>query len=203
MNGSKCVVAVAPNCPAELVRELLGAGVLPGQALIDVLLPTSDPQPYAELIKDAALAGTTRILPSPGKSFFSPHHLYWLWETLRPSENNLLLVADSPYQDPLTAVIVLSVLALSGKAITLLFATPEAIIDLTGEGYSGRWLTQELNSSVLVGELGRVFWFLKPIHVLYFLMFWGLIARKTVSDYLTSRSKKPRPKKTPDRVPQP
>ena len=47
MNGSKCVVTVAPNCPAELVRELLGAGILPAQAPVDVLLPTSDPQPYA------------------------------------------------------------------------------------------------------------------------------------------------------------
>ena len=202
MNGSKCVVAVAPNCPAELVRELLGAGILPAQAPVDVLLPTSDPQPYAELINDAALAGTTRILPSPGKSFFSPHHLYWLWETLRPSENNLLLVAESPYQDPLTAVIVLSVLALSGKAITLLFATPEAIIDLTGEGYSGRWLTQELNIKVLVNELGRLFWFFKPLYMLYVLMFGGLIVKKTVSDYLTSFPEKPRPKETPDRVPQ-
>ena len=203
MNGSKCVVAVAPNCPAELVRELLGAGVLPAQAPVDVLLPTGDPQPYAGLINDAALAGTTRILPSPGKSFFSPHHLYWLWETLRSSENNLLLVAESPYQDPLTAVIVLAVLALSGKAITLLFATPEAIIDLTGEGYSGRWLAQELNIKVLVNELGRLFWFFKPLYMLYVLMFGGLIVKKTVSDYLTSFPGKTRPKATPDRGPNP
>ncbi len=202
MNRSKCVVTVAPGCTAELVRELLGAGILPAQAPIDVLLPTSDPQPYAGLINEAVLAGTTRILPSPGKSFFSPHHLYWLWETLRPSENNMLLVADSPYQDPLTAVIVLSVLALSGKAITLLFATPEAIIDLTGEGYSGRWLIQELNIKVLVNELGRLFCFFKPLYMLYVLMFGGLIVRKTVSDYLTSFPEKPRPKETPDRVPQ-
>ncbi len=203
MNGSKCVVAVAPNCPVELVRELLGAGILPSQAHIDVLLPTSDPRPYAELINDANLARTVCILPSPGNNFFSPRHLYWLWKTLRPSKNNMLLVAESPYQDPLTAVIVLSVLALSGKAITLLFATPEAIIDLTGEGYSGRWLSQELNIKVLVSELGRLFWFFKPSYMLYVLMFSGLIVRKTVSENLTSFPKQPRPEETPDRVPQP
>ncbi len=203
MNGTKCVVTVAPDCPVELVRELLRAGVLPGQAHIDVLLPTIDPQPYAELINDANLAGRVCILPSPGRTFFSPRHLYWLWKTLRPSGNNLLLVAESPYQDPLTAFIVLAVLALSGKAITLLFATPEAIIDLTGEGYSGRWLTQELNIKVLVSELGRLFWFFKPSYMLYVLMFSGLIVRKTVSENLTSFPKQPRPEETPDRVPQP
>ena len=97
----------------------------------------------------------------------------------------------------------LSVLALSGKAITLLFATPEAVIDLTGEGYSGRWLTQELNIKVLVNELGRLFWFFKPLYMLYVLMFGGLIVRKTVTDYLASFQEKPRPKKTPTACPRP
>jgi hypothetical protein len=194
MNGRKTVVAVAPGCSAELVLELLGAGVLPGPGPVDVLLPNGGTGLPDLLLKKAALPQTTRILASPGKYFFSPHHLYWLWENLWTSTDNLLLVADSPYQDPLTALIVLTVLALSGKSITLLFATPEAMIDLTGEGFSGRWLTQELDVKVLVSELGRLFWFFKPLYILYFFMFGGLIAKKTAADFFSSRRVKSRSK---------
>jgi hypothetical protein len=202
MNGAKSVVAVAPGCSAELVLELLGAGVLPGPGPIDVLLPKSDARRFDGLLKKAGLPQTIRIITSPGKYFFSPHHLYWLWETLWTSENNLLLVADSPYQDPLTALIVLTVLALSGKAITLLFATPEAMIDLTGEGFSSRWLTQELDVKVLVNELGRLFWFFKPMYILYIFMFGGLILKRTASDYFSSSMRKSR-SKLPDNLPLP
>jgi hypothetical protein len=190
-NFSKLVLVIAPGCPANQIQELLGAGVLPRQTHFEVLLPPGDTRPYEQLMAEQHHPVPAGFLPSPGRHFFSPRHLYWLWENLWPSNRNMLLVADSPYQNPATAVLVLAVLALSGKEIMLLFATPEAVIDLTGQGFSERWLTQELNVRVLVKELGRVFWFLKPSYVLYFLMFWGLILRKKLKDYLASHQPNP------------
>jgi hypothetical protein len=192
MDLSKSVIVVAPGCPATLVQELLEAGVLPPRTHFDVLLPPGDSRPYDQLMAGQSHFLSARFLPSPSRHFFSPGHLYWLWENLWPSPSNMLLVAASPYQNPATAVLVLLVLALAGQEIKLLFATPEAVIDLTGQGFSGRWLTQELNIRVLVKELGRVFWFLKPMYVLYFLMFGGLIVRKMLSDYFASWSEKSR-----------
>jgi hypothetical protein len=189
---SMAVLVVAPGCPAELVQELLGSGVLPRQDQIDVLLPASDLRAYGQFLDHPGPAGAVRFLPSPSRRFFSPWHLHWLWENLRPSGHNLLLLADSPYQAPLTALLVLMVLALSGKEILLLFATPEAVIDLTGEGFSERWLTQELNVQILVKELGRVFWFLQPLNILYFLMFGGLIVRKKLGEFLAACKDKAR-----------
>ena len=191
-NFSKTVLVVAPGCPAELVQELLGAGVLPRHTDLDVLLPSGASGPYDQLIDNRSHAGSIRLWPSPSRHFFSPRHLSWLRENLWPSAQNFLLVADSPYQDPLTAVLVLLVLALSGKEIMLLFATPEAVIDLTGQGFSERWLTRELNIRILVQELGRLFWFLKPLNILYFLMFGGLVVRKMLADYLASPQVKSR-----------
>jgi hypothetical protein len=192
MNLAKAVIVVAPGCPDQQVQELLGAGVLPGETQFDVLLPPGATGPQAEPPASPGPARPARYLPSPSRQFFSARHLYWLRENLWPSPKNLLLVAASPYQNPFTAVLVLTVLALSGKEITLLFATPEAVIDPTGQVFSGRWLTQELNVRVLLREMGRLVWFLKPVYVLYFLMFGGLVARKTLSEYLASISGKPR-----------
>ena len=186
-DSARALLVAAPACPAELIEELLGAGVLPRDTDFEVLLPSADMQPYAQL-SDRTFARKVTFLPSPSRYFFSPRHLYWLWEKLWPSPNNFLLVVDSPYQDPVSALIVLSVLALSGKEITLLFATPEAVIDLTGEGFSERWLSRELNIRVLVKELGRLFWFLKPVYILYFLMFGGLIAKEKLAEFLASSS---------------
>ena len=190
MNFAKSVLVAAPGCPAKLLKELLGAGVLPRQTHFDVLLPPGDAGSPKEFTASPDPSRPASLLPSPARHFFSPRHLYWLWENLWPSSSNLLLVVDSPYQNPATAVLVLSVLALSGKEITLFFATPEAVIDLTGEGFSERWLKQELNIRVLVKELGRLVWFLKPLYVMYFLMFGGLIVRKMLSEYLASFSGK-------------
>jgi hypothetical protein len=72
----------------------------------------------------------------------------------------------------------LLVLYLSGQTITLLFATPEAVIDLDGQGFSDKWISQELNREILFKELHRVFWFLTPWDIIYFLMFAGLIAKQ-------------------------
>jgi hypothetical protein len=196
MSFSKAVIVVAPGCPAELIQELLGAGVLPRQTNVKVLLPSGDTRQYDQLMTELSSTGSAKVLPSPSRYFFSLSHLYWLWENLWPSENNLLLVVKSPYQDSVTALIVLSVMALSGKDIVLLFANPETVIDLTGQSFSERWLSRELNIRVLIKELGRFFWFLRPMNILYFLMFGGLIARKTLSEYLAFLSKRSRLKRT-------
>jgi hypothetical protein len=190
MNALKSVIVVAPDCPAELIRELLGAGILPDQTQFDVLLPAKNTGLYERLIEEQAQGEAARLLPSPGRSFFSPRHLHWLWNNLRVSEKTMVLVADSPHQDPVTALTALSVLALAGKTVTLLFATPEAVIDLSGQSFSERWLARDLNSRVLLKELRRLFWV--PLYVLYFLMFGGLVARKKASEYFASLSEKSR-----------
>lgn len=178
INSSKSILVVAPGCPEELVKELLSARVLPPHKDFVVLLPAGSNRQYNQLLDKQSSFGETRFFPSPGQSFFSARHLNWLWTNLRSSRDNMLLIVESPYQDPATALICLTVLILSGKTITLLFATPEAVIDMTGQGFSERWLSQKLDSKILAGELSRLFWFLNPWNILYFLMFGGLIVRQ-------------------------
>ncbi len=187
-------MVVAPKCPAELIRELLGAGFLPRQTKLEVLLPSRNTELYDQLLDEQPQFESARLLPSPGRGFFSFRHLYWLWKKVRVSENTLVLVADSPHQDPITALTALTVLALAGKTVTLLFATPEAFVDLSGQNFSERWLARELNFRVLLRELKRLFWV--PLYVLYFLMFGGLVVRKKVIDYFASLSEKSRQKNT-------
>jgi hypothetical protein len=188
MNALKSVIVVAPDCPAELIRELLGAGILPRQTQFDVLLPAKNTRLYDRLMAEQTHSGSARFVPSPGRRFFSPRHLYWLWQNLRVSENTMVLVADSPHQDLVTALTALTVLALAGKTVTLLFATPEAVIDLSGQSFTERWLVRDLNTRVLLKELRRLLWV--PLYVLYFLMFGGLVARKKASEYFASLSEK-------------
>jgi hypothetical protein len=197
-NFSKAVIVVAPKCPAELIRELLGANFLPRQTQFDVLLPSRNTGVYDQLIEEHPYPGSARIISSPGGSFFSPGHLYWLWQKVRVSENTMVLVADSPHQDPVTALTALSVLAMAGKTVTLLFATPEAFVDVSGQNFTERWLARDLNARVLLKELRRLFWV--PLYVLYFLMFGGLVVRKKVTDYLASLSESENPAtRIPDR----
>jgi hypothetical protein len=191
-NSSKAVIVVAPKCPAELIRELLGAGFLPRQTKFEVLLPSRNSGLYAQLLDEQPHSESARLFPSPGGSFFSPRHLFWLWQKVRVPENIMLLVADSPYQDPVTALTSLSVLAMAGKTVTLLFATPEAVIDVSGESFTERWLARELNTRVLLKELSWLFW--TPLYVLYFLMFGGLVFRKKLSEYFALLSEKSRQK---------
>ncbi len=186
MNFSKAVIVLAPGCPAGLIKELLGAGILPSETKFEVILPPDSSHQYDHLINRQNFSAGSRFLQSPARSFFSPHHLNWLYTNLRSFETNLLLIVKSPYQDPPTTLISLLVLMLSGKAITLLFATPEAVIDLNGQGFSERWISQPLNLKILAREFCRLFWFLNPLFLMYFVMFGGLILRKSLSNYLSS-----------------
>ena len=72
----------------------------------------------------------------------------------------------------------------------MLMATPEAVIDLDGQGFSERWISQDLNLKILAGEFSRIFWFLNPWNILYFLMFSGLILRQSLLTFVQSLTKK-------------
>ena len=182
MNSAKSVLVVSPGCPAQLIQELLGARLLPSHADVAVLLPPGDSRPYDHLIENRGSGRKVHFVPSPGQSFFSPRHLKWLRDHLRPAPNTYLLITQSPYRHPPTALIALTVLALSGKTITLLFATPEAVIDLSGQGFSERWIVQDLNVKILMGESSRIFWLLNPWNILYFLMFGGLVLQQMLAE---------------------
>jgi len=188
MSSSKSVIVVAPGCPSELIQELLSR-ILPVLADVVVLLPPGNNPQYDHLIEKNHPLGRTRFFSSPAKRFFSPRHLKWLWNNLRSSKDNLLLIIKTPYQDPTTAMISLTVLMLSGKGITLLFPTPEAALDLNGQGFSERWITQKLNYEILFKEVFRVFWFLNPWSILYLFMLVGLIVRSKLSEFLASKTK--------------
>lgn len=180
INSPKSVIVVASGCPAELIQELLNGRTLPQQTDFAVLLPPGEQKQYDNLINRNSLR-KTQFLSKPSKGFFSINYLRWLWDNLRSAENTYVLITKSPYQDPIVALISLTVLMLSDKAITLLFATPEAVIDLNGQGLSERWISQELNFKILVSEFYRIFWFLNPWNILYFFMIGGLILRQSLA----------------------
>jgi len=182
MNSATSVLVVTPGCPAELIQELLGARLLPSHADVAVLLPPGDSRPYDHLIENRDSGRKVHFVSSPGRRFFSPRRLRWLKHHLWPVQNTYLLITQSPYSHPPTALIALSVLALSGKTITLLFATPEAVIDMSGRSFSERWIVQDLNAKILVRESYRIFWFLNPWNILYFFMFGGMVLRQMLAE---------------------
>jgi hypothetical protein len=185
ITSSNSVIVVAPGCPAELIPELLSAGLLPPDKDSVVLLPPSSSREYDHFLDKSSSFDRTQFLTSPGQGFFSTTHLKWLQDHLRSSENIKLLIFKSPYKDPKTTLISLLVMFLSEKTITLLFATPEAAIDLTGQGFSERWICQDLNLEITLRELHRIFLFLTPWDILYFLMFFGLVIKQSVSKSLS------------------
>ncbi len=168
MSSIKSVIVVAPGCPVGLIQELLGAGILPPHTEFDVLLPPENSQQYDLLINQETFSGRAQFFPSPARRFFSTRHLKWLQGNLRSSENPGVLIAKSPYQDLTSAKVSLVTMLLSGKTITLLRATPEAIsanpesvIDLKGQNgqdLTENWLIIELNPEVLAKELGKIAW---------------------------------------------
>jgi hypothetical protein len=150
-------------------------------------------------MKAPGFSGGAQIFPSPGWGFFSMGHLNWLRVNLRSAGNIYLLIPKSPLQDAATALISLAVLMLSARTITLLLATPEAVIDLDGQGFSERWLFQDINCKILAGKFSRICWFLSPWNILYFLMFSGLILRQSLVTFVQSLTKKTAQKKTQKR----
>ena len=190
MNSSKLAVVVASGCPAKLIQELLSGRLLPSHPEVTVFLPPEGKKSYDNLLDQQNSFKRARFLPSPGQRFFSINHLNWLRTNLRSFDSTYLLIPKTPFQDTTIALIALTVLMLFGKTITLLFATPGAVIDLNGKGFSERWISQDLNLKILTSEFSRIFWFLNPWNMLYFLMFGGLILRQWLLTSLQSLTKK-------------
>jgi hypothetical protein len=190
MSSSKSVLVVAPGCPAGLVQELLEARLLPAQAHVDVLLPPEKFEQYQYVSDEKTFSVQARFFPSPDRRFFSTSHLKWLQSRLQASENVKVLIFKSPFKDIITALVSLLVMLFSGRTITLFFATPEAVIDLNGQGFSEKWISQELNPQILAQELHRVILFLTPWDLVYFLMFGGLIAKQMLAKYFFSLLRK-------------
>ena len=190
MNSSKSVIVVASGCPAELIQELLSGRILPSHKDVVVLLPPEEKKRYGHLLDAQRSFRRVQFFPSPGQRFFSMRHLNWLRANLRSSGNTYLLIPKSPFQDTIIAFFSLIVLMFSGETITLLFATPEAVINLNGQGVSERWISQELNLKILASEFSRIFWFLNPWNILYFLMLGGLILRQSLLTFVQSLTKK-------------
>jgi SAM-dependent methyltransferase len=164
----RSIMVVAPGCPAELIQALLADNYLPAPANLEVLLPPGTPAPG-----DGQSAGEipekTRMVTTPGRSFFSTRHLQWLRGKLRPSENVFLLIPQSPYQDSSSALTTLLIYGMTGRAITILRPYDEAAeprakpaIDQKRRGSAGKWRVTELNRSVLIKELRHLAWSLYP-----------------------------------------
>lgn len=190
-NSAKAIIVVAPESPAVLVQELFQARILPQQVPFEVLLPPGKSWQLEQFPDRETFPERVQFVPSPARKFFSTDHLKWLKGRLKSSQSINLLICKSPFQDMITALISLLVLFLSGQTITLLFATPETAIDLNGHDFSDKWISQKLNSAILVKALPRAFSFLTPWHIMYFLMFWGLIVRQRLVKHWSSSFRKP------------
>jgi hypothetical protein len=184
MSPSKSIIVVAPGCPAGLIKELLDAGILPPHREFDILLPPESSHHYDQLTDRSNLSGRVRFLSSPAGSFFAKGHLQWLQRNMRSCDSNKLLIYNSPYKDLKTALTSLLMLLLSGKSITLLFATAGAIIKTNGQGFSDKWISQDLNLEIMVKEFNKILFFLLPMFILYLFLFWGLIARQRLAKYV-------------------
>ncbi len=174
------LVVVAPGCAAELVRELFTARVLPAQMPFEVLLPPEKSWQYDELRNGTGFAGKAWFSPSPGRRFWGAGHIKWLRGRLKSASQVNLLICQSPFKDPVTALICLMVWYLSGRTITLLFATPGAVINVDGQGFPDKWIVQDLNREIFFWSLPRITWFSNSWNILYFLMFAGLIAKQVL-----------------------
>jgi hypothetical protein len=178
ISPSKSTIVVAPGCKVGVIKELLEARILPPHGEVDILLPPESSDCYNFFTDRNTPADRVRFLSSPARNFFSMSHLKWLLGNVRSCDDNKLLVSQSPYKDFKTALASILILFLSGRTITLLFSTPEAMITTDGQDFSDKWISQELNLAILAKEFNRILWFLLPMFLLYLFMFWSLIAKK-------------------------
>jgi hypothetical protein len=182
----KSIIVVAPGCKAGVIKELLEGSVLPSHGEVDILLPHENSDCYNFFTGRNSPANRVRFLSSPARNFFSKSHLKWLLGNMGSCDNIKFLVSQSPYKDFKTALASILMLFLSGRTITLLFSTPEAIITTNGKNFSDKWISQELNLAILAKEFNRILWFLLPMYILYLFMFWSLIARQRLGRAISS-----------------
>ena len=166
MSCSKSIVVVAPGCRTGLIQGLLNNCVLPAEIVL-LLPPISD---YADAEVQETPSGRVWFRRSPAQRFFSTRHLKWLRGYLRSSEQVMVVIHRSPYEDPSSTVTSLLVMLLSGKTITVLRpmlkepdAQPESYVNLKVKGVKEKWKFIELNSKLLVKDLCNTVWSFCPV----------------------------------------
>ena len=197
-NSSKAAIVVAPGYLPELISDLLRARVLSSSADLVVLLPPEKTREYDQLIEEKHSSGV-RLLPSPGRRFFSTPHLKWLKINLRSSENNMVLISNSLDRDLTSAMVAFIVLLLSGKSITQFRKTNataheshESVIAVTDQSLGQQWTSKEFNLKMLAREILMRITIAPKGHpwqlheILYLLMFVGLIVKQSVIRKLSS-----------------
>ncbi len=188
-HSSKSVIVVPPGYPKGLIQELMETDILPGEKnFFEILLPPGS-SPHYDLLSDRKSSfSNVEFISSPARSFFSFRHFKWLRDRLQSSEGAIVLIQESPYRDPTSAIISLLIMMLSDKTITLLRCNseivqtgPELIIVQNDRDFAERWILRQLNLKISIKELQKsfidTFW-----NTLYFLLFWGLIIRKYLSN---------------------
>lgn len=189
MHSSKILIIVTPGSNPESVREIVRGVPRPGPTDLEVLLPP-DAGPRYDNLNDRKETGKLSFVASPARSFFSGRHLEWLRGKLQSSENVMVVVRQSPYEDLASAVTSLLIMLLAGKSITLLRTVtpaPGPSLDLEGWNSSERVISKELNWRTL----GKQYTHLFPTiwEILYFFMFLGLIVRKSLVKHCTPLSR--------------
>lgn len=186
-HSSKSVIVVPPGYPQGLIQELMETDILPGEKnFCEILLPPGS-SPHYDLLSDRKSSfSNVEFISSPARSFLSFRHFKWLRDRLQSSDGAIVLIQKSPYRDPTSAIISLFIMMLSDKTITFVRAEniqtdAELIIAQRDRDFADRWILRQLNLRISIKELQKsfidTFW-----NTLYFLLFWGLIIRKYVSN---------------------
>lgn len=167
MSFSESIIVVGPGCPVRLVQELLNDLVVPGKTFL-FLSPDTLSDSDA-LIGRALSSERVSLIPSSARSFFSTRHLKGIQEHLRSSEDILVLIPQSPYKHPGSAIASLLIMLLSGRTITILrhledisSNSPDTTSNLVIRNASEKWLLINLNLEILIKELGEKGWSLCP-----------------------------------------
>jgi len=192
MNSSKSVIVVAPGNSSGSILEILDAMVLSTQTNIEVLLPPELLLQYNILTDRKTTLGKARFVTSPARHFFSARHFEWLRGNLRSSENVMVVIRQSPYEDLASALTSLLIMLLSGKSITLLrtiIPDHEPILDLEGQNSGEHVISRELN----LKSLGKQYMQLFPTiwEILYFTMFLALIIKRLLVNHCLSSARTP------------
>jgi hypothetical protein len=178
MPASKIII-ITPGSTSDSIQEVLDGLVLPGQTNFEVLLPPESSQKYDNLADMKKTWRKVRFVASPARRFFSSRHLGWLRGKFQSSENVMVVIRQSPYEDITSAMASLLIMLLSGKTITLLRTITPAhkpIIDLEGQNSGDRVISKELNLRALGKQYTQLFptiW-----EVLYFFMFLFLVIKR-------------------------
>lgn len=190
MHSSKIVIIATPGSTSGSIQEILHGLVSPTKTTFEVLLPPESSPNYDNFNDREKTLGKVSFVASPARRFFSYRHLEWLRRNLPSSENVIVVIRESPYEDLTIALTALLIMLLSGKTVTLLRTTTpahEPVIDEEGKYSSERVISKELNLRTLGKQYVQLFptiW-----EILYFIMFLGLIVKKIFFEKCSSVSR--------------